>query len=127
MKLKKLRQDRGYTQQKLSALSGVSYIMIAGYESGDRSFLDASVSTVHKLAEALGCTIDYLMGWQELEEEIINSGLKEYNSYINDGLVKEDAKERLNIYLYRRFNEYRDCVNLDALTNKIVEQYNKSK
>ena len=127
MLLKKLRQDKGLTQQRLSAISGVSYSKIAGYESGDRQLIEAPVGTVHRLAEALGCTIDYLMGWQELEEEIINSGLKEYNSYINDGLIKEDAKERLNIYLYRRFSEYRDCVNLDALTNKIVEQYNKSK
>ena len=127
MVLKKLRQEKGFTQQKLSALSGVSYFMIAGYESGDKQLEDASVGTVHRLAEALGCTIDYLMGWEQLEEEIINTGLKEYNTYINDGLISSDASERLNIFLYRKFKEYKDIVNLDRLTKRIVEQYNKSK
>lgn len=125
MLLKELRQDKGLTQQRLSAISGVSYFKIAGYESGDRQLIEAPVGTVHRLAEALGCTIDYLMGWEQLEEEIVNSGLKEYNNYVNDSSV--DPKQRLNVYLYHRFNEYKDCINLDRLTDIILEQYEKSK
>lgn len=127
MVLKKLRQEKGFTQQKLSALSGVSYFMIAGYESGDKQLEDASVGTVHRLAEALDCTIDYLMGWEQLEEEIINTGLKEYNTFINDGLIRAEADERLNVFIYHRFKDYKECLNLDILTQKIISQYNKSK
>lgn len=127
MLLKKLRKDKGLTQQRLSAISGVSYFKIAGYESGDRKLIEAPVGTVHRLADALGCTIDYLMGWEQLEEEIVNSGLKEYNSYVNEKAVNADLKQRLNVYLYHRFNEFKDAVNLDVLTDRILEQYEKSK
>ncbi len=61
--LKLAREDKGISQKQLSELSGVNLRMIQKYEQGDRHLEDASVSTVHKLADALDTTIDELMGW----------------------------------------------------------------
>ena len=127
MRLKRVRQKRGFTQQKLSAISGVSYYMIQCYESGYKELSAAPVGTVYKLSQALGCSIDTLMGFKQLEELVINEGLKEYNIYINDGLIRAEADERLNVFIYRRFKDYKECLNLDILTQRIISQYNKSK
>ena len=123
MALKEIRRSRGLTQQRLSAISGVSYYKIAGYESGDRDLTEAPAGTIHKLAEALGCSMDDLMGWEQLEEDIITSGLEEYHAYIQDGQVRYEAKAMLNSFLYTRFWGYKDSVNLDKLTNKVVERF----
>lgn len=59
MKLKELRKQKGYTQQKLSLLSEVSQGKISEYEKGE---VIPRADTAMRLAEALGCTLDELMG-----------------------------------------------------------------
>jgi transcriptional regulator with XRE-family HTH domain len=54
-KLKKARIIRGYTQESLSDASGVNIKSIASYEQNPDKLLNASVHTVYKLADALGC------------------------------------------------------------------------
>lgn len=58
LKLKEIRNEKGYTQQKLAEISGVSLNNIARLETGDLK--NPTVSTVTKLAHALGCTIESL-------------------------------------------------------------------
>lgn len=126
MNLKRIRQYRGLTQQKLSQISGVSYRLIQRYESDYEELSNAAVSDIYKLAQALNCSIGSLMGWKQLEEVIIDRGLKEYNAYINSKGNTERYKEMLNVYLYRRFKKYKNTVNLDRMTDKIIEIYNKA-
>ena len=66
--LKKMRLRKGFTQDGLSDLSGVNIKSIASYEQNVEKFNAASVGTVFKLADALGCEIEDL-----LNKDSINS------------------------------------------------------
>lgn len=64
--LKKARVIRGYTQESLSQLSGVNIKSIASYEQNPEKLSTASVSTIYKLADALGCEIEDLINKEEI-------------------------------------------------------------
>lgn len=57
-RLKKARISKGYTQESLAELSGVNIKSIASYEQNPEKLNAASVSTVIKLADSLGCEIE---------------------------------------------------------------------
>ena len=57
-KLKKARICKGFTQESLSELSGVNIKSIASYEQAPEKFSNASIATVYKLADSLGCDIE---------------------------------------------------------------------
>ncbi len=57
-KLAQLRKDKGISQRKLAAISGVGHITIARIEMGS---IDPRVSTIKALAEALGVKIDAIV------------------------------------------------------------------
>lgn len=58
-RLRQLREQRGHSLRKLAQLSGVHYVSLARLEAGE---LDPRLSTVLKLAKALGVTIVELIG-----------------------------------------------------------------
>ena len=66
--LKKMRVRKGFTQDSLSELSGVNIKSIASYEQNDEKFNAASVSTVFKLADALGCEIEDLINKNTIKD-----------------------------------------------------------
>jgi transcriptional regulator with XRE-family HTH domain len=66
--LKKMRIRKGFTQDNLSELSGVNIKSIASYEQNDNKFNTASVSTVFKLANALGCEIEDLLNKDTIKD-----------------------------------------------------------
>ena len=57
--LRVYREIRGLTQTALASLSGVNRVQIADIEAGRKS---GSVATLRKLAEALGVTVEDLIG-----------------------------------------------------------------
>jgi transcriptional regulator with XRE-family HTH domain len=59
-RLARLRRRQGYTQEGLEEASGVSVATIRKLERGERE--SARLSTIHKLARALGTTTTSLMG-----------------------------------------------------------------
>jgi transcriptional regulator with XRE-family HTH domain len=58
--LKRLRKERGLTQQKLAHEAGVSLIVVTSVEQGVTK--DPSMSSLVKLADVLGVSIDQLIG-----------------------------------------------------------------
>lgn len=58
-RLKQAREKRGLTQRQLAALLNVSPSTIALYETGDRK---PDPAMLRRLADALDCTADYLLG-----------------------------------------------------------------
>lgn len=60
-KLKKARVIKGYTQEILAELSEVNIKSIASYEQNPEKLSNASVSTVYKLADALGLEIEDIL------------------------------------------------------------------
>ena len=71
-KLKKARVSKGYTQEALSELSEVNIKSIASYEQNPAKLNAASISTVSKLADALGCDIVDIINW-DYEKNLDNS------------------------------------------------------
>lgn len=68
-KLKKARMIRGYTQDVLSDLSGVNIKSIASYEQNSDKLAAASVSTILKLSEALGCDVEDIINIKDVESK----------------------------------------------------------
>lgn len=60
-RLSEIRKARGFTQQKLSDVSGVSLRMIQLYEQKQNDIGKAQVNVVVSLAKALGCEVEDLM------------------------------------------------------------------
>lgn len=67
--LKKQRISRGFTQEALSELSEVNIKSIAAYEQNIDKLSAASLSTVYKLADSLGCTIEDLINIESIKKE----------------------------------------------------------
>lgn len=61
-KLHQIRKAGGFTQQQLSEASGVTLRMIQLYEQGQNDINKAQVHVVLRLAKALGCNIEDLLG-----------------------------------------------------------------
>ncbi len=61
--IKKLRQERGLSQQRLAELSGLSLRSIQNYESNKR--YPNNLAIVKKIAEALGTSYDVLLGEED--------------------------------------------------------------
>ena len=59
--LKRIRNERGLSQGKLSELSGVNYQMIQKYEQGVKDINKAQGLTLQALATALDCKIEDLL------------------------------------------------------------------
>lgn len=59
-RLRSLRDKAGLTQAALAARAGLSVVAVFHLEQGRRS--DPKVSTLAKLADALGVTLDRLAG-----------------------------------------------------------------
>lgn len=66
-KLKKIRILRGFTQEGLAELSEVNIKSIASYEQNPEKLTAASVGTVYKLADALGCEIEDLINKENMK------------------------------------------------------------
>ena len=62
-KIKRLREARHWTQQELADEAKVKQPVISRLESKVRSHVHSGV--LKKLATALGCTTDYLVGMHE--------------------------------------------------------------
>ena len=57
--IKKLRKDKGLSQDKLSRLADVAHATIIKIESG--GIKSRTIDTVQKIANALGVSLDVLM------------------------------------------------------------------
>lgn len=60
--LREIRKQRKMTQKELSERAKVNRINISQYEGGVKN---PNLTTVQKLASALGCTIEQLIGANE--------------------------------------------------------------
>lgn len=55
--LKFMRESKGMTQAELAEKAGVNLRMVQNYEQGFKDINKATVLTVLRLAEALGCDV----------------------------------------------------------------------
>jgi transcriptional regulator with XRE-family HTH domain len=66
-KVQRLREARGLTQQELATRARISQPVISLLESQTRHNVKSDV--LKRLAQALGCTTDYLVGMYEEDED----------------------------------------------------------
>jgi transcriptional regulator with XRE-family HTH domain len=66
-RLRRQRLQRGFTQTELAERSGVRQSLISRLENGTRD--NPSADNLRRLARALGCTTDYLVGMHEDDDE----------------------------------------------------------
>lgn len=59
IRLREIRNQKGYSQVEIAKILGISQPAYANYERGARQ---ADYNTLSKLAEIFGCSIDYLLG-----------------------------------------------------------------
>lgn len=70
-KIKELRQNKGWTQEKLAIESGISRVSIGNYERGDRvPPTDVSI----KIAKAFDVSLNEIFGWTN--EEVLAREVK---------------------------------------------------
>ena len=58
-RMKALRKSRGLKQEEAAELSGISYMSYRRYERGER---EPTVSSLWKIADFYGVSVDYLIG-----------------------------------------------------------------
>lgn len=85
--LKKLRQDRNLTQERLADFLGVSFQTISKWERGDNY---PDITTLPEIASFFNVTVDKLLGVSKTETEL---EIKEFiETY--DNLFDNDKKNR---------------------------------
>lgn len=87
--MQKLREEKKYTQVKLQHLVGITQQSITFYENGVRV---PSLPIAYKIADVLGCSIDFLVGRDETLEKyyrLSEEDRKIINDMIDSLLKKE--------------------------------------
>lgn len=96
-RIKKLREDFGYTQQDLANKINGAKSTIAMYENETRK---PSLEILIKLSDIFNCSIDYLLGKSDIRNP--KDALKQdfYNKYHEDieGLTDEEIATALRFY-----------------------------
>ena len=99
MRMKEIRKAQNLSQTYIGNLCGVTKSTISQYENGKR---EPDITTLKKIAAALNCTVDYLLGNDEQDDvieqkklfELFNdmteSELMELNNFVDYLLVKRD-------------------------------------
>ena len=77
-RLRRLREQHGWSQRELCRRCGFSEVQIRNYENGQ---VDPSSTYLKAMAEQLGVSTDYLLGATDNHQE-----------HINDGLIDEDER-----------------------------------
>ena len=106
--LQQLRKERGYTQEDLSKLSGISIATIQKIESKKGSTQDFSVTTAMALAKALNVKVEKLFKRKKID---VSFEIK------NIAVVKSDRKSD-NMLM---------CIDLESLYEKVCNKFGEEK
>ena len=106
-RVKELRLKKGYNQETLGEILGVTKVSICGYEKGTRI---PSLDTFVALAKTLDCTTDYLLG---KEITVYSKDNKKYLGKISkdDINIINELKQNKNLY-DRIINDKKRFINL---------------
>lgn len=121
-RLAMMRQGRGMTQQRLAEKLGVTAQAVSKYETG-QSLPD--VQTLKSLAGILGCTTDYLLGYELAEEDRVDMRERERADQIRAALQEESltlcvGKDLVDMLIEEGKNQYE---NIHKLRVKLAKEY----
>lgn len=69
-RITQMRQRMGITQKKLAKMACITEASLSRYENGLR---EPKINTLIKISEVLGCTMDYLVGKNDIDNGVIIS------------------------------------------------------
>lgn len=75
VKIKELRNKKGYTQEELADLLGIKKVSVQKYENG--SIVNIKFDTIEKLASIFEVAPSHLMGWDKFDKEFDVSQIKD--------------------------------------------------
>lgn len=77
------RKEKGYTQEQLAEITGISKMSIRRYETGERQ---PKIETVQKIADGLGVDIFRLSATplDEFHKEVVKEATEEENKLLNN-------------------------------------------
>ena len=101
LRIKELRAEKGFSQQKLGDLVGVSKVSIFNYENG---LQQPSLEILDKLAKALNCSVDFLLG--------INGNAEEENKHI---FIIKSIKRNETVYNYLLKDTRKSIKNIEKM------------
>lgn len=88
-----IRKERGYTQEKLAELAGISIQFLSDIENNKKNM---TVTTLKKIADSLNITTDYIIyGREELDENTMISVMLNTLSKKN----RKKAEKLLEIFI----------------------------
>ncbi len=112
MRLKELREEKGWSQDELANHLGVQRPTVAGYESKSKSRIPRD-KTLMKIAELFNTSTDYLLGRtnnrkysivndkedmpQKVTEKIIGDLVEKYNLDLTDPTVAEKLEAMIKL------------------------------
>ena len=101
-RIKERRKAMGYTQTELGEKLGLQASAIAKYENGRVENIKRS--TIADMAEVLGCSPSYLMGWSDSAEDITSK---------DDPLTLDEmpTSEKLELMQFSRIKKYYEMLN----------------
>nr|WP_296458536.1 helix-turn-helix transcriptional regulator [uncultured Acetatifactor sp.] len=101
-RIKERRKAMGYTQTELGEKLGLQASAIAKYENGRVENIKRS--TIADMAEVLGCSPSYLMGWSDSAEDIKGK---------DDPLTLDEmpTSEQLELMRFSRIKTYYEMLN----------------
>lgn len=101
-RIKERRKAMGYTQTELGEKLGLQASAIAKYENGRVENIKRS--TIADMAEVLGCSPSYLMGWSDSAEDI-----KGKDAPLT--LDEMPTSEQLELMHFSRLKKYYEMLN----------------
>ncbi len=81
-RIKFLREEKGYTQEKLEEITDIQKGTISKYENGHNS---PSAENIEKIVNAFNVSVDYLFG---RDVRVINEADENYNMVVSDVDIK---------------------------------------
>lgn len=88
-----IRKERGYTQEKLAELAGISIQFLSDIENNKKNM---TVTTLKKIADSLNITTDYIIyGREESDENTMISVMRNTLSKKN----RKKAEKLLEIFI----------------------------
>ena len=110
-KLKECRIENSLTQKEVAKKAGLSITGYAGYEQGYR---EPDLKTISKIADVLGCSVDYLLGREDDFGKIIGG---------ENGVILNADEEEL-VKAYRKLSSSTKSAMLSTLKS-LSEKENK--
>lgn len=121
--IRKYRKEKGWSQRKLSELSGVSHTQIANYET---SKTEPTLETIKKIAKALDIGVFDLIEFKEIEKEVLDNFKLDLNKDEFYSTWSGDPSQIALNYRYNLLNEKGKRKALDNIGDLVkIEEYTR--